>query len=344
MKSLKLITIAYLSMFQSFCMQISETFWDKPYVICQETQTFKKELIKPYILKIERNEIGNNLTKKICELYEKVEEKCGNIIFRKGDQTSFCPHKNEHGQIELIIDIVAIGEYEYPLIQKAELRDCWGISGIISSPFMITLAHELIHLKHKLEEIANVCGGGEITSIPYSTAKTIGIENIFESKYSYLFPFLSELQEVRLNMTELWPNLEERRTVLGPDIDDISEHTLRQSMGISSRFIYQRKDITSLEKQETISKIINDPILSTKYLIKSEVSILTPLDILLKSGKKDDIIASLDEHPILPLTKKIFRVILNDSRTYNFISEEIKLFMRELLEYKTKPLIFEFKW
>ena len=342
MKSLKLITMAYLSMFQSFCMQISETFLDKPYVICQETQTFKKELIKPYILEIEHNEIGNNLTKKICELYEKVEKKCGYIIFRKGDQTSFCPHKNEHGQIELIIDIVAIDEYKYPLIQRGNLPDYLGISGMIS-PFMITLAHELIHLKHKLEEIANVCDSGEITSIPYSIAKIIGIENIFDTKYSYLFPLLPELQEVRLNMTELWPNLEERRTVIGPDIDDISEHTLRKSMGISSRFIYQSKDIISLEKQETISKIINDPILST-CLIKSEVSILTPLDILLKLGKKEEILSLLDEHPILPLTKKIFSIILNDSITYNFISKEIKSFMEELLLYKPKPLIFDFKW
>lgn len=342
MRLLKLITVAYLSMFQGFCAQISETFLDKPYVIFQETLTFNKELIKPYISQIESDSIGLNLIKKVCELYTKVEGKCGGIIFRNGTQTSFCPRKTDSGQIELIIDIASPEEYRYPLIQSSELSHYFGISGL-SSPFTITLAHELIHLKHKLEEIGELSYSG-IAGIPYSIAKTIGIENIFDGTYSHLFSLLAELQEVRLNMNELWPNLEERRTVIGPDVDNISEHTLRKSMGIPSRFIYQNKDLISLEKQETILKIINDPILPDEYSIKSEVSILTPLDILLKLGKKDEIIALLDERPISPLTQNIFRIILDNSEVYNFVSEEVKSFMIELLSHKPKPLIFDFKW
>ena len=230
MRLLKLVIVAYLSMFQSFCMEISETFLDKPYVKYQE---FRKESIRHYISQIESNDVGHNLIKKICELYEKVKEKCAGIIFRCGDPTSFQPRINGGSQVELVIDIAELKDCKYPSIRSSVLHDCFGISGVNSS-FTITLAHELIHLKHKLEEMAEVRYDG-IAGIPYSVAKAIGIDNIFDTDRDgsfRLLPELPELHEIRLNMTELWPNLEERRTVIGPDIDNISEHTLRKSMRI----------------------------------------------------------------------------------------------------------------
>lgn len=70
MRFLKLIIVVCFCAF--FGMQSSETFLSKPYVRFQETI---KELIKPYISQIESNEVGHNLVEKICELYERVEEK-----------------------------------------------------------------------------------------------------------------------------------------------------------------------------------------------------------------------------------------------------------------------------
>lgn len=342
MRFLKLIIVVCFCTFQIFGMQSSETFLSKPYVLFQETI---KELIKPYISQIESNEVGHNLIEKICELYERVEEKCNGIIFRHGIQTSFCSCKNEFQQIKLMIDIEKPEEHKYPLIQSSEIQSSESshylcISGL-SSPFTITLAHELIYLKHKLEEIAGLEYSG-IEGIPYSVAKTIGIEDIFGIRY-HLLAFLPELQEVRLNMSELWPNLEERRTVIGPDIDNISEHTFRKSMGIPSRFIYQRKDIISLEKQETVSKIISDPVL-LKNSVGFSVSILTPLDILLKLSSKEEIFAVLDNYPINMITKNIFNTILNTPENYAFISDETRNFIRELLSYKPKPVTFTFEW
>jgi len=323
-------------------MQSSETFLSKPYVRFQETI---KELIKPYISQIESNEVGHNLIEKICELYERVEEKCNGIIFRQGTQTSFCSRMNECEKLELMIDIAPPEEYKYPLIQNAMEPHHFGISGV-SSPFTITLAHELIHLKHKLEEIAKITEdytrGKEIQYISYGHAKTIGIDNIF-TEYCDLFSVLPELQEVRLNMSELWPNLEERRTVIGPDIDNISEHTFRKSMKIPTRFIYQGKDIISLEKQETVLKIIRDPVL-LENSVGFSVSILTPLDILLKLSSKKEIFALLDNYPINMITKNIFNTILKTPENYAFISEETRNFIRELLLYKPKPVTFTFEW
>lgn len=340
MRFLKLIIVVYFCAFQIFGMQSSETFLSKPYVLFQETI---KELIKPYISQIESNEVGHNLIEKICELYERVEEKCNGIIFRQGTQTSFCSRMNECEKLELMIDIAPPEEYKYPLIQNAMESHHFGISGV-SSPFTVTLAHELIHLKHKLEEIAKISFSySEIASIPYSIAKTIGIEDIFDIRYFHLLAFLPELQEVRLNMSELWPNLEERRTVIGPDIDSISEHTFRKSMGIPSRFIYQGKDIISLEKQKTVLKIISDPVL-LKNSVGFSVSILTPLDILLKLSSKEEILALLDNYPINVITKNIFNIILRNPENYAFISEETRNFIRELLLYKPKPVTFTFEW
>lgn len=52
-----------------------------------------------------------------------------------------------------------------------------------------------------------------------------------------LFPevFLS----IRTGMNSMWPELEERRTVFGPDIDGISEASIRMNAGLPLRYIYQ---------------------------------------------------------------------------------------------------------
>lgn len=341
MRFLKLIIVVCFCAFQIFGMQSSETFLSKSYVLFQETI---KELIKPYISQIESNEVGRNLIERICTLYESVTKKCNGIIFRQGTQTSFFPRQiytQDGEKLELIIAIASIKEYQYPVIDDME-SEYFGISWMIS-PFDVTLAHELIHLKHKLEEIAGI-SSSEIAKIPYSKAKTIGIQDIFSEEYSYLLEVLPELQEVRLNMSELWPNLEERRTVIGPDIDNISEHTFRKSMGIPSRFIYQSNGIISLEKQETVLKIITDPVL-LKNSVEFDVSILTPLDILLKLDKKEEILNLLNnDYTINMVTRNIFNTILQNPGNYAFISEETRNFITEILSIPPKPVTFTFEW
>ena len=121
-----------------------------------------------------------------------------------------------------------------------------------STSFWIRLAHELIHLKHKLEEVNNISGEG-LQSIPYSASKEIGIEDLLIGKRRDIFPLVPELSEWRLNMSELWPNLEERRTVVGPDIDGICEASMRLSARIPTRFISQDKLIKSLERMVIIN-------------------------------------------------------------------------------------------
>lgn len=54
----------------------------------------------------------------------------------------------------------------------------------------------------------------------------------------------------------LWNNLEERRTVIGPDIDGISELTLRLSAGIPVRYLYQETEKHLFEDIEIINRIL----------------------------------------------------------------------------------------
>ena len=54
----------------------------------------------------------------------------------------------------------------------------------------------------------------------------------------------------------LWNNLEERRTVIGPDSDGISELTLRLAADIPIRYLYQETDRHLFEDPEIINRIL----------------------------------------------------------------------------------------
>lgn len=76
-----------------------------------------------------------------------------------------------------------------------------------------------------------------------------------------LFPevFLS----IRTGMNSMWPELEERRTVFGPDIDDISEASIRMRAELPLRYLYQDRVEYFVESirvfDETISQYLKTP-------------------------------------------------------------------------------------
>jgi len=125
------------------------------------------------------------------------------------------------------------------------ISECLGVRGKIGnidiykiarvrSPFYVTIAHELIHLKHFLDTCLN-----RKASFPYG--KAIGIQD-----YPHLKSIDIHLPETeergissKLRREIPWTNYEERRTVVGPDIDGISELSFRIVAGLPIRYLYQ---------------------------------------------------------------------------------------------------------
>jgi hypothetical protein len=307
--------------------------------------------LQPFIEQINSNEIGKNLLAKINELYIKAGAQCTRIVFKPGQKTSFSSRLVEAGiKIELVVEIANLTESFYPCLHAGRTAVISAISAE-STPSWITLAHELIHLKHKLEEI-NKIGATGIQGIPYSLAKTIGISDILIGDYVNLSPYVPELLELRLNMSELWPNLEERRTVVGPDIDGICEASIRESAGLPSRFIYQDKNIKHLEKIATIENSFTDIPLSIVASVLTEtdfcvfedvVSSLTPIDILLSCGiSEEKIIGNADNVPITFVTKNIFMQALKSRNTAGLIiNPTMTELLGKILKHKPKPVVIE---
>lgn len=286
-------------------------------IAAEDKQKFETS-VRHAVEQIRTNGVGRTLLEKITEKYILVEDKCAGIIFTPGPVTAFCIKKVED-KIELKIEIANFSDSKYPALHKTERDDVIAISAV-ETPFWITLAHELIHLKHRLEEIQMCPEGGLniagrlIKDIPYSNAKEIGIrEVLLINDYLFLYKQLPELSDLRIKITELWTDLEERRTVIGPDNDNISEASIRKEAEIPTRYIYQSKDIESLEKKETVLQSLypTDAIYKAdsaagvdnlmKYITQdgSEVSCLTPICVIIEYMAGTD----KDEHAIV--TEKI---------------------------------------
>lgn len=288
------------------------------------------------------------LLKKIDELYSGAGSKCSGIVFKHGSKTAFFPRSVE-GKIELVVEIADFDDQPYPCLHNTN-EDEYKAIFAESTPFWITLAHELIHLKHKLEEV-NGISSADVQGIPYSLARTIGIEDILVGEYQNLFHLFPELSEWRLNMSELWPNLEERRTVIGPDIDGICEASIRLLAGFPTRFIYQDKSIKSLEETSTIVKSLNKTSVSMVGSVSSVdifcieadiVSRLTPIKVLLSKGiSEEQIIKNADSVPITFITRKVFSLALGNSCAIK-ADPSIQGLLVRMLEYKQElPVIDE---
>ena len=111
-------------------------------------------------------------------------------------------------------------------------------------------------------------------------------------------------------MSELWPNLEERRTVVGPDVDEIYEASIREAAGFPTRFIYQDKTIKSLERIETITKILNGLPSSIICSVTSDIDIL-----LLNKITKEQLIENAENIGINYTTRDILSYLYRESNS-----------------------------
>ncbi|EKE00844.1 MAG: hypothetical protein ACD_21C00266G0007 [uncultured bacterium] len=316
--------------------------------------------VKSALQIINKNPEGKRLLAAINYLYEEIDKRgfANGLVFKPPSdslgKTAFAG-KCDGGKEKLTIEIAGTDESEYPVLHETQDPKVAAIHSV-SAPFWITLAHELIHLKHYLEQecqyeilisqkgipygeqqrktqeelFFKACSdlSTAIKNIPYSIAiNRIRIEDVLLSsdplvqqlesqQRQQLIESLPELQELRINMTELWPNLEERRTVLGSGSgDDISEASIRHAAGMPPRYIYQNKEINFLENRATIEKALGKGDISFEgppiedlrpYYLKPEegvttLSELTPFPILIRQGvtqeQIDDRLAA-QENPI----------------------------------------------
>lgn len=125
------------------------------------------------------------------------------------------------------------------------------------------LFHELLHIKHFLEEqigIATIHGGRlsetlsrselDFAAMKYSEA-TRTDRSAFNSQESLFFPELSEPRE-----EPLWYSFEERRTVLGPDINALTENAYRKEKARPLRYIYQGANEVFFDKTNCIEQTL----------------------------------------------------------------------------------------
>lgn len=79
----------------------------------------------------------------------------------------------------------------------------------------------------------------------------------FSLKMVKLFPEL--FSSIKVGMISMWPELEERRTVLGPDIDNISEASIRRAANLPTRYIYQDKTEYIIEDLNILKDFMSMP-------------------------------------------------------------------------------------
>ncbi|MBR1735359.1 MAG: hypothetical protein IJ730_08005 [Alphaproteobacteria bacterium] len=144
-----------------------------------------------------------------------------------------------------------MGEHIKIGLQDDKKVNVYRISKILS-PFYIIVAHELIHLKHFLDTCLR-----RDEAITYGNALRIQDYNdlpdgldLPELSEEHYFPIKALRREIP------WTNYEERRTVIGPDIDNISELSFRVVAGLPIRYIYQGPGNCFCEMSSIIHKIV----------------------------------------------------------------------------------------
>ena len=214
------------------------------------------------------------------------------------------------------------------------------------SPFYIVIAHELIHLKHFLEACSKKTG-----SLAYGIAIKVDkyalVQNYQEIKelpelqelvllnkvLDEIYPDTSETKIKLKSKVKLWTinnlirtipwlNYEERRTVLGPDIDGISELKIRLENDLPIRYIYQTGTNPFYESEEVVHSILEQAGIKD---IDNALQRVTPPYIDNASKCKDHL-------GYAPITVRLTMVTQDNS--------EDKIFLNNLL---SSPLLDEIK-
>ncbi len=236
-----------------------------------------KEFCKYAIDKIYRNSDGRKLIDKISEFLK--ESSIKNVIFLNcsgdGGGTAFV-HKIDftmekiadvqidvlfiHINLDNAIRCVSSGAwceqlfgisecvYDYKEIDK--IGNVFRIAKMLT-PFYVTIAHEFIHLKHFLETLLR-----KKCHMTYEEAVTIETYNQITRNIESL-PELRE-REYLVKREIPWSNFEERRTVVGPDIDGISELSFRIKEGLPIRYIYQGPDNCFYEEPKILYTVVSE--------------------------------------------------------------------------------------
>ncbi|MBR1480255.1 MAG: hypothetical protein IJ599_05230 [Alphaproteobacteria bacterium] len=128
---------------------------------------------------------------------------------------------------------------------------------MIQTPFFILFAHELIHMKHFLEEkcskqinlnliedIKDLSKLEQLPTVAYSTAGKDafgGMQLAQMRQRNFPLPEFDTMSDKKT--IELIQNLEERRTVLETNKGDITENSIRREHSFPLRYIYQGEKI-----------------------------------------------------------------------------------------------------
>ena len=222
---------------------------------------------------------------KETEELEKILTKIGNIPSGK---TLYDALKKLYGEVTLKkiskIKIVAgnEGRFTHENMQVSVMLDEFHAEAVGSSKIVIgehgmfrhvgstkttpdeMLFHELLHAKHYLEQETGKADKSSNLSretpdrdknffarMKYYDARAVTVISIRDGERRN-FP------EIQKNHFAMWPSLEERRTVNGPDIDEICENTYRMDCGRPIRYIYQGDYNRFFEKEAVIFNYIND--------------------------------------------------------------------------------------
>lgn len=150
--------------------------------------------------------------------------------------------------------LFGISECVYDTKKIDKFGDAFRIAKIFS-PFYVIIAHELIHLKHFLETPLHKEDNSYVTygeAVNMQTYMQISAENRLHT--------LPELKEREYTVKRFipWNNFEERRTVVGPDIDGISELSFRIIECLPIRYIYQGPEEYFYEDPQVLYSIVKE--------------------------------------------------------------------------------------
>jgi hypothetical protein len=156
--------------------------------------------------------------------------------------------------------LFGISECVYDFKEVGKIGNVFRIAKMFS-PFYVTIVHELIHLKHFLETLLGKNG----SHVPYGEAVCITSYTQLVNHPLSVLPELIE-KDFPIKREIPWDNFEERRTVVGPDIDNISELSFRLAEGLPLRYIYQGPDNYFYEEPDILFAVVQ-----SAGILKNEV-------------------------------------------------------------------------
>lgn len=296
--------------------------------------------------------IGRILIEKLNKLAEKIPQKIVVKDTRGGEKTSFVSHADpekdfngagllkdewERQDLDLNINlddaiyVVGLGlctaaECIGPL-RKIGNHEVFEV-GTAYSPFYVAITHELIHLKHFLETLTN-----DMVITHYGLAVSIKNYDLLEKSSLDLPIEANEMKVVRQLRRELpWVDFEERRTVLGPDIDNVSELTFRVNARFPIRYIYQGIDKFWYELRRVVEVVLQDAQIDPKVLMANPEYLPRTSGVLSPGIPEDSVM-------YLPLEIKL--ALYADDRILTLLNirkEETRRTARAFLQQKREKL------